>query len=172
MRPSPQGINGFRTGVRVAGKEFWYGLYDGITGVVRIPYLEVNDAGMSALPKGVARGFGGLVLKPVAGMLGLGAYTAKGAQQSLRRRVRDTKKTERWIRRARIAQGQRDVHLLQDQKQQGPDCKYSCPTLDLTEARDQAIRFWTAAEKGKISEERETQNHLTQLNKRTIPTQT
>ncbi|KAJ9614168.1 hypothetical protein H2200_002304 [Cladophialophora chaetospira] len=172
VRPSPQGINGFRTGVRVAGKEFWYGLYDGVTGIVQIPRLEVHDAGMSALPKGIARGFGGLVLKPIAGVLGLGAYTAKGAHQSIRRRTRDTRKTERWIRRARIAQGQRDVQVLQDQKQQGLESQHSTHTTDLQEVRNQALRCWTAVEKDKISEERDTRDSLTLLNKRSIPTQT
>ena len=63
VRPSPQRITGFRTGFKAAGKEFWLGMYDGVCGVVRIPYQEVHENGVSELPVGVARGLGGLVLK-------------------------------------------------------------------------------------------------------------
>ena len=66
---------------KLPARGFWHGIYDGVTGIVRIPYLEVNDSGWSALPKGVARGFGGFVLKPIAGFMGLGAYTAKGVEK-------------------------------------------------------------------------------------------
>ncbi|KAL2396210.1 Sterol 3-beta-glucosyltransferase UGT80B1 [Exophiala dermatitidis] len=114
VRPSPGRIPGFRAGVKVAGKEFWLGLYDGFTGVVRIPYLEVHDEGIIGLPKGVAKGLGGLVLKPISGVLGLGAYPARGFHNSIRRRVRDTEKTDRWIRRARIAQGQREAEEIKE----------------------------------------------------------
>ncbi|ETI19595.1 hypothetical protein G647_09429 [Cladophialophora carrionii CBS 160.54] len=165
VRPSPQGIDGIRTGVKVAGREFWLGLYDGVTGVVRIPYLEVHDAGMPALPKGVARGLGGLVLKPISGVLGLGAYTAKGVHHSFRRRVRDTEKTERWIRRARIAQGQRAGQMLQEREQLKRVHQQSCPMPPLTEARNQALRLWTTVEKNKISDEQEKEKRLMLLNK-------
>ncbi|EXJ54134.1 hypothetical protein A1O7_09471 [Cladophialophora yegresii CBS 114405] len=166
VRTSPQGIDGFRTGVKVAGKEFWFGLYDGVTGVVRIPYLEVHDAGMSALPKGVARGFGGLVLKPISGVLGLGAYAVKGAQISFRRRLRDTEKTERWIRRARIAQGQRAVRMLQERDKSKLDDQHSCPMPPLTEVHNQALRLWGTVEESKILEEQEKEKRLMLLKKR------
>ncbi|OAP55956.1 hypothetical protein AYL99_10108 [Fonsecaea erecta] len=163
VRPSPQGIDGFRTGLKVAGKEFWLGLYDGVTGVVRIPYLDVQEDGMSALPKGVARGIGGLVLKPVSGVLGLGAFTAKGVQNSVRRRVRDTQKTERWIRHARMAQGHREAQMLQEQRKDGSSesTQARCPMLpDLAEARKHALHLWTTYEKDKVAEEREKEKRL------------
>ncbi|EXJ70928.1 uncharacterized protein A1O5_05920 [Cladophialophora psammophila CBS 110553] len=156
VRPSPQGINGFRTGLKVAGKEFWLGLYDGVTGVVRIPYLEVHEDGMSALPKGVARGIGGLVLKPISGVLGLGAYTAKGVHNSVRRRVRDTQKTERWIRHARIAQGHREAQMLEEQRKDGsPESSQPLRSMlpDLAAARKHAVQQWTTHEQEMLSEE-------------------
>lgn len=155
VRPAPQKITGFRTGVKAAGKEFWLGLYDGVTGVVSIPYQEVHDHGISGLPKGVARGIGGLVLKPISGVLGLGAYTAKGVHNSLRRRVRDTEKMERWIRRARIAQGQREVQLLQEERNAPRERQHSCPMSQPQEVRNYALRQWTTHEKDKVSEARE-----------------
>jgi hypothetical protein len=128
------------------------GLYDGVTGVVRIPYLEVNDSGISALPKGLARGFGGLFLKPMAGLLGLGSYTARGVYSNIRRRVRDTEKTERWIRRARIAQGQRETQDVQKRNQTTPSTK-----SDINELRNKALQVWKDVEKDKTSEQQAKQ---------------
>jgi UDP:flavonoid glycosyltransferase YjiC (YdhE family) len=124
VRPPHEPITGFRSGVQVAGKEFCYGLYDGVTGLVRIPHKDYHDSGAMGLPKGLARGIGGLALKPIAGTMGLPAYTAKGLQQSIRKRVRDTRKTERWVRRARMSQGAKAVNGLRMQAaglgQRGP----------------------------------------------------
>lgn len=154
VRPSPQRITGFRAGIQAASKEFWLGLYDGVTGLVRIPYQEVHDSGVAALPKGMAIGFGGLVLKPISGILGLGAYTAQGVHSSLRRRVKDTEKTERWIRRARITQGQRDVQELQKPAKKPAERPPGRPTEELQEVRNHALRHWATYEKDKVSEAR------------------
>ncbi|KIX04000.1 uncharacterized protein Z518_07553 [Rhinocladiella mackenziei CBS 650.93] len=163
VRPSPQRITGFRSGLRAAGREFGLGLYDGVTGVVRIPYQEVHEDGMSGLPKGMARGLGGLVLKPVSGILGLGAYTAKGVHTSIRRQVRDTEKTERWIRRARIAQGHRDVQAMKDQPKAALQRNHPRTTQDLNETRNYALRQWTTYEKDKVSDSRERENRTSLL---------
>lgn len=128
--------------------------------MLQIPYLEANENGKSALPKGVALGLGGLVLKPVAGAFGLGAYTAKGIRNSFRSRVRDTKRIERWIRRARMAQGQRDVRILQEGKGGAPECQQSCPMPQLFEVRKQALHAWAILENNKNPEEREAQKRL------------
>lgn len=116
VRPPHEPIDNVVSGLQVAGTEFAFGIYDGVTGLVRIPYRDVSDGGAMALPAGVARGVGGLVIKPVAGTMGLPAYTIKGFQMSLRKRFRDTRKTERWIRKARMAQGARDEQELKYQR--------------------------------------------------------
>ncbi|EXJ92995.1 hypothetical protein A1O3_01551 [Capronia epimyces CBS 606.96] len=154
VRPSPARITGFRAGVKAAGTEFFLGFYDGVTGMVRIPYLEVHEEGMVGFPIGVAKGFGGLVLKPISGILGLGAYTFKGAHYSLRRRLRDTEKTDRWIRRARIAQGQREVEEFKvpANNTRAPR-PYVRPTPEYDEVRNQALRLWTKYEKELILSE-------------------
>jgi hypothetical protein len=166
VRPAPQRITDFRSGLAAAGREFWLGLYDGVTGVVRIPYLEVHEEGLAGLPLGMAKGLGGLVLKPISGVLGLGAYPFKGAQKSLRRRVRDTEKTDRWIRRARIAQGQRDVQELRDNKQPTtPEGPHLPARQELDDIRDQALRQWTNYEKERMSEAREKEHRKMLLNR-------
>ncbi|KAK5267296.1 hypothetical protein LTR99_006483 [Exophiala xenobiotica] len=167
VRPAPdKKITGLRSGMKAAVTECWLGLYDGVIGVVRLPILEVHDEGWKGLPKGCAKGFGGLVLKPIAGSLGLGAYTFKGIHHSIRRRVRDTEKTDRWIRRARIAQGQRDAAIVKGQKRmkdQPPNPSQQHSEID--ELRDHALRQWTTIEKDKVIEgrERERRNPLLNL---------
>ena len=109
VRPPPHTITGVRSGLIAAGGELWLGFYDGITGMVRIPYLEVQRDGLAGLPMGLIRGVGGLLLKPISGVLGLGAYTSIGVRAGTRKRFRDTTKTDRWIRRARMTQGANEL---------------------------------------------------------------
>jgi len=160
VRPPPQSIQGFRQGVVIAGKEYFFGLYDGTTGLVRIPYLDMNEDGISGLPKGVARGLGGLVLKPVAGALGLVNYTSKGCYASLRRRFRDTEKLDRWIRRARLAQGTVDIRELRDQtlKEQKdrsqPLSRSDREGGQFEEARSRALTRWTSEDRQQLEEGR------------------
>lgn len=158
VRPAPQKISGFRSGVRAASTEFCLGFYDGVTGVVRLPYLEVHEDGVAGLPMGMAKGIGGLVLKPISGIVGLGAYTWKGIHQNMRRRVRDTQKTERWIRRARITQGQLDVHALEASTRMSPELAHSLPSHEFDALRDHALRHWTTYEKDKVSEAQAKEN--------------
>ncbi|KAL6247486.1 hypothetical protein RBB50_005832 [Rhinocladiella similis] len=167
VRPAPnKRITGLRSGMKIAVTECWLGSYDGVTGLVRLPLIEVRETGWKGLPKGVAKGFGGLVLKPIAGSLGLGAYTFKGIHHGVRKRILDTEKTDRWIRRARIAQGQRDAAMLKNQKRMdaadAPMYEYPRRQAEIVdEVRDQALRKWTTYEKDKVSEGRERESrHL------------
>ena len=121
VRPTAYRITGFRSGCRVAGSEFYHGYYDGITGLVRLPQLEVAEEGKSGLLLGVGKGIGGLVIKPVAGTMGLVAYPGKGFFVSMRKRFRDTQRTERWIRKARILQGVNDVRNLKGHQRDTAD---------------------------------------------------
>lgn len=43
------------------------GFYNGVTGLVTQPYSEMQRAGGKGLAKGVAKGIGGVFLKPPAG---------------------------------------------------------------------------------------------------------
>ncbi|KAJ9657427.1 hypothetical protein H2198_004302 [Neophaeococcomyces mojaviensis] len=160
VRPPPQNIKGFRQGTKIAGQELWYGFYDGTTGLVRIPYLATHEDGISGLPKGVARGMGGLVLKPIAGTLGLVNWTGKGCYASLRKLLRDTEKTERWLRRARMAQGTSEVKELREQEEKerqanDPIAAGSRHDGNLEHARTLALTKWTTDNRQKLEEARE-----------------
>ncbi|KAI3319433.1 hypothetical protein HD806DRAFT_259902 [Xylariaceae sp. AK1471] len=63
-------ITGFKSGCAAGGKSLLYGFYDGITGVVTLPYKGARGAGAKGLGIGILHGFGGLFLKPLAGIWG------------------------------------------------------------------------------------------------------
>ncbi|RMZ75788.1 hypothetical protein DV738_g5273, partial [Chaetothyriales sp. CBS 135597] len=149
VRPLPRPITGFRLGVRTASAELYHGFYDGLTGLVRLPIHDVREGGYVELPKGIARGIGALVLKPLAGTLGIVAYTSHGALQSLRSRIRDTSKTKRWIRRARIRQGLKEIELLRREEQDNTKLRLSLRYDNcLDKMRSLALTKWNSKQRG------------------------
>lgn len=76
-------ITDFRTGLKAAGKEFGFGIYDGITGLVTQPFEGAKKHGAAGFLKGIGKGIGGVILKPPAGVLGLAGYSMKGVFQEL-----------------------------------------------------------------------------------------
>jgi hypothetical protein len=63
----PDKVSSFESGLKVAGKEFGLGFYDGISGLVTQPLRGAQKEGGMGFLKGLGKGFGGLVLKPAAG---------------------------------------------------------------------------------------------------------
>lgn len=60
-------VTGITSGIRIASKEFGYGLFDGISGLVTQPLRGAEKEGAGGLVKGMGRGIGGLITKPAAG---------------------------------------------------------------------------------------------------------
>jgi len=79
-------ITGFGSGAKVAGTEFALGLYDGVTGIVTLPYRGAKKEGVVGFGKGVGQGLGGLVLKSGAAGFGLLGYTLKGIERQVEKR--------------------------------------------------------------------------------------
>jgi hypothetical protein len=84
-------ITGLSSGLVRSGKEFGFGLYDAVTGLVTQPYLGYKEAsnknesrGVGIL-KGVGKGFGGLLLKPGAAVTGIPGYGFKGVERRIER---------------------------------------------------------------------------------------
>lgn len=94
------------SGLRVAGKEFGYGFYDGITGLVTQPLAGAKKEGAAGFIKGAVKGFGGLILKPAAGIWGLPGYTAKGIYSEVAKHFGSS--VQNYIIAARTAQGFED----------------------------------------------------------------
>ncbi len=66
VRP-PEKVKGFGSGLKIAGKEFGLGMYDGISGLVTQPYRGAQKEGALGLVKGFGKGIGGFAFKPFAG---------------------------------------------------------------------------------------------------------
>ncbi|PBP17903.1 isoleucyl-tRNA synthetase [Diplocarpon rosae] len=110
----PTRITGFKSGLKAAGEEFTFGLYDGFTGLVTQPYTGARDGGPVGFVKGVGMGLTGFVLKDLAAIFGPFGYTFKGIHKELTKGKQPT----HFIRRARIMEGQRDLHALDEKEAQ------------------------------------------------------
>ncbi|KAK8019168.1 hypothetical protein PG990_004306 [Apiospora arundinis] len=82
----PPRVTGIKSGLQAAGHEFVFGIYDGVTGIVRLPVKGAKQDGFGGALGGVAMGFGGLVLKPIAAFVSPFGYTLKGVSKQLERR--------------------------------------------------------------------------------------
>ncbi|RSL39005.1 hypothetical protein CEP53_014396 [Fusarium sp. AF-6] len=111
----PPRVTGFRSGLRAARFELVYGVYDGFTGVVRLPIRGAKEHGAIGFVKGTGMGLTGLVLKNLAAIVGPVGYTLKGVVKQAER----SKTPQKVIRRARIVQGQREVKDLPDSQRKG-----------------------------------------------------
>ncbi|MCJ1311902.1 hypothetical protein MMC25_005575 [Agyrium rufum] len=108
----PHRISGIQSGLRAAGEEFAFGVYDGITGLVTQPYKGAKEEGPAGFAKGVGKGVGGFVLKDLAAVTGPFSYTMKGVHKEMIKGHQPT----RFIRRARIIQGGQDLHELSNEE--------------------------------------------------------
>jgi hypothetical protein len=73
-----------QSGAIVAGKTFAWGLYDGLSGVVTLPYAGAKKEGYVGAAKGFGKGIASLVTKSGAGVVGVVAYPSMGIAKSLR----------------------------------------------------------------------------------------
>ena len=121
VRTPPCPITGFRSGLHAAGVEFVYGISDGVCGLVRLPRRGMEFGDRMGFASGLGKGLGGLVLKPTAGVVGLAGFTGKGVEVGVRNHIRDTGKTDRWLTRAQIHQGEKDLKKLKDEVREGSD---------------------------------------------------
>ncbi|KAI9779475.1 MAG: hypothetical protein M1816_003501 [Peltula sp. TS41687] len=100
-------VTGFQSGLKAAGKEFGYGFYDGISGVVTQPIQGAKEEGAAGFVKGIARGLGGMILKPGAAIWGLPGYTFKGVYKEVQKLFGPS--IGNYIIAARTAQGYEDL---------------------------------------------------------------
>ncbi|KAL8749940.1 MAG: hypothetical protein Q9184_006609, partial [Pyrenodesmia sp. 2 TL-2023] len=111
---TPHRITGIQSGLRAAGEELVFGIYDGVTGLWLQPYRGARDNGALGLAQGLGKGLGGFVLKDLAAIFGPIGYTMKGIHKEM---VKGKQPTH-FIRRARIAQGALDMKELDETAKQ------------------------------------------------------
>lgn len=107
VRPQEK-VTDFASGLRVATKEFGFGLFDGISGLVTQPMRGAEKEGAMGLLKGFAKGIGGVALKPAAGFWSIPAY----AMQGLNAEVRNLLRGGGWVNHiiaARAQQGREEI---------------------------------------------------------------
>ncbi|KAL9104167.1 MAG: hypothetical protein Q9163_000866 [Psora crenata] len=116
-------ITGLQSGLVAAGKEFGYGFFDGISGLITQPLEGARKEGVAGLVKGFGKGIGGVVLKPGAGrdsldgmssrimltvkaIWGLPGYTFKGIYKEIQKHLGTS--AQNYIVAARTVQGYDD----------------------------------------------------------------
>ncbi|KAH3904265.1 hypothetical protein HBH56_237920 [Parastagonospora nodorum] len=76
-------ITGIGSGLGVAGKEFVFGLGEGVGSIVWHPYIGAKREGPLGAVRGVGRGLGGLWCHVMAACWGLPGYTLKGIEREI-----------------------------------------------------------------------------------------
>lgn len=102
----PLRITGWHSGLRAARQEFVYGIYDGWTGLWKLPAKGWRERGLGGAVKGVGMGAGGLLLKNISAFVGPVGFCAKGLHREVRRKRGDRPLGP--VRRARILQGREE----------------------------------------------------------------
>lgn len=107
---TPPRIDGIASGFRAGRDEFAYGIYDGFTGLVRLPAKGAKENGVLGCLEGFGMGIGGLVLKNIAASFGLVAFPAMG----VRKRIQRGRQPIGFIRKARMRQGVKEFDVLKE----------------------------------------------------------
>lgn len=102
VRPQEQ-ISDFKSGAVAVGREFGYGWYDGVTGLVTQPWRGAQKEGAAGFVKGVGKGIAGFATKPFAGFAGILGHTMKGVHKEMQKIFGNNVQT--YIIASRVAQG-------------------------------------------------------------------
>ncbi|KAL1648560.1 hypothetical protein SLS61_006884 [Didymella pomorum] len=96
-------VTDFKSGITTAAKQFGFGLYDGITGIVTDPYKGAKKEGGVGFVKGVGRGIMSVPFRVMGGAWAVPGYAMKGLYQEMIK----SKGTgvQNYIIAARISQG-------------------------------------------------------------------
>jgi UDP:flavonoid glycosyltransferase YjiC (YdhE family) len=96
-------VTDFKSGLTTAAKQFGFGLYDGITGIVTDPYKGAKKEGGVGFVKGVGRGLMSVPFRVMGGAWAVPGYAMKGLYQEMIK----SKGTgvQNYIIAARISQG-------------------------------------------------------------------
>ncbi|KAH4809584.1 hypothetical protein HBH61_110370 [Parastagonospora nodorum] len=103
-------VTDFQSGVRTAAKEFGFGLYDGITGIVTDPYKGAKKEGAVGFVKGVGQGIFSVPFRVMGGAWAVPGYAMKGIYQEMIKGK--GKAVQNYIIAARIAQGYDEANGL------------------------------------------------------------
>lgn len=157
---TPPRISGIQSGLRAAGSEFTFGIYDGVTGLVLHPYHGARENGALGFVKGVGKGIGGFFLKDLAAITGPFGYTLKGVHKEL---VKGRQPTA-FIRKARCNQGVKDAQALDGMSKQRELSKIDAAWQIISDMRKEEAALKEEGLKGRfavINESRRMGKHET-----------
>lgn len=84
VRPQER-VSDMKTGVKAVGREFGFGFYDAITGLVTQPIKGARERGAGGFVTGVGKGVAGFVPKMGAACLGILSHTLQGASKEVQK---------------------------------------------------------------------------------------
>ncbi|EJT74441.1 hypothetical protein GGTG_08281 [Gaeumannomyces tritici R3-111a-1] len=128
VRPQER-VTDLSSGLKIAGKEFGFGLYDGISGLIMQPLKGAQKEGAVGAVKGFGKGIGGLILKPAAGAWSIPAYAMQGVNAEFRNRF--SKSWQNYIITSRLAQGKEDLERSSRQEQDDITLRWMSKESDL-----------------------------------------
>ncbi|KAH6643103.1 hypothetical protein C7974DRAFT_117153 [Boeremia exigua] len=96
-------VTDFKSGLTTAAKQFGFGLYDGITGIVTDPYKGAKKEGGVGFVKGVGRGIFSVPFRVMGGAWAVPGYAMKGLYQEMIKSKGSG--VQNYIIAARISQG-------------------------------------------------------------------
>ncbi|KAF2486063.1 putative glucosyl/glucuronosyl transferase [Neohortaea acidophila] len=102
VRPQEQ-VTDMKSGFKAIGKEFGFGMYDGVTGLVTQPWKGARKEGTSGFFKGMGKGIGGFATKPGAALFAIPSYFMKGAWKEVEKMFGGN--VQNYIIASRVAQG-------------------------------------------------------------------
>ncbi|KAI2782640.1 glycosyltransferase family 1 protein [Daldinia loculata] len=144
VRPAEK-VTSFASGLKVAGKEFGFGIFDGITGLVTQPLRGAEKDGGIGLLKGFGKGIGGLMLKPAAAFWSIPAYTMQGVHAEIRSLF--AQNAQKYIVASRISQGQHDFNDASHQEREDIEVRWLAKKEQM-----KGFYTWKQKEKGKTKE--------------------
>lgn len=102
VRPQERASD-LKSGIKAVGREFGFGWYDGVTGLVTQPWKGAQKEGASGFVKGVGRGIGGFIAKPGAAVFGILGHTMQGVSKEVQKLFGSN--VQNYIRASRVVQG-------------------------------------------------------------------
>ncbi|KAI1374208.1 glycosyltransferase family 1 protein [Hypoxylon crocopeplum] len=138
-------VTDFTSGLKVAGKEFGFGIYDGITGLVTQPIRGAEKDGGIGLLKGFSKGIGGAFLKPAAALWSIPAYTMQGVHAEIRTLFAQS--AQKYIVAARISQGQDELTNSSPEEREDIEVRWLSQKEQM-----KSFYSWKQKEKGKARE--------------------
>lgn len=115
VRPIPR-VTGFHSGLRGGGTVFAMSMFDAISGIVMLPYLNSRGRNASGKIEGVLTGFlqalAGLIVRPLEGAFALPGYPLAGVGKEVQKFL--AKNLIAYVLHTRLEEGNKELLGLED----------------------------------------------------------